>query len=627
MFSKSLKQNVIVICAYFLLVMVFLGPVDPGSEVWGNNTSDVYNHLYLRHWQSHEAALGRPFPIKNTFLHYPDGVTIFLADAIGGVATIPFVWIFGVINGFNMLVLANLIFGCWAMFFLARRLTGDFWSGFLSGGLFGLCPVNLAHVNNGVTELLQVAWLPLFLACFLPLVNMDRRRNRLYRKRIALLIFLSAGAWWVAAVASHWYFGMYLSLLVACIIIIRMFSPGRKRYLKRIIVAAGLFAIFIIPIVLSFLHFSKDPNNVTRPIVGSTVFHHSNSADLLAFFVKKDFGDKEEEKYLHLGYLGFVIPSLIALVLFYKKRKMAIIRWTGIGIFFSVLAMGPKLIFAGDAVSVFGHEIPMPYLLFMKIIPFFDSMDFPYRFFLMTHLCFALAIGIGLSGLWKDNKWRGGIFLFLLALAMAEIGLMSGTPIPMEKQKISPVGPVAALEKETSDLAVLDLPIRFKMKALNRFVTNQIFHNRPIAYSNFASTNFPFSKSLAKNNLVINLFALAGNTKEVYDASSHISGDPLNKMERLEEAKRLLSCLKEETPWERSLEKAINHDLAALKNIGLTRFMLHEDLMLPGSILPEILPLIFGPPIAKKNRVKLFVYDKPFSRRTLMGNPHVDGDL
>jgi len=96
------------------LVLLCAGPVHPTTEVWGGDTSDVYNHLNLRSWQADQAAQGRLFPVNNRTLHYPDGGSIFLADALGGRLAIPLVWLGGPVLAYYLLVLGAMVFGCWA---------------------------------------------------------------------------------------------------------------------------------------------------------------------------------------------------------------------------------------------------------------------------------------------------------------------------------------------------------------------------------------------------------------------------------------------------------------------------------------------------------------------------------
>lgn len=596
--------HIVALAAYVLIAIAVLGPLNPLVEVWGNNTSDVYNHLYLRYWQSFEAANGNPFPVHNHFLHYPDGGTIFLADAIGGTLAIPVIWLAGPVFGYNLLILANIIFAGWAMFWLIRRLTKDNWAAFLAGGLFALCPVNLAHVNNGVTEMLQVGWLPLFIGCLLEMFDQIEKRQS--NKRTIGITLTVAIIWWAMSVGSHWYYGMYAYLIFVLVVISKSTHPCRLLIWKK---SAGLiliFALMILPVALAFVHYSKAENSLTRRLDTQTVYHPGYSADPAHYFTGKEPDSEETENYLHLGYIGFAVPLLLGLALLSGGRRKAVALWLAASSFFVVLALGPILTWDSQVLTLNGKQILLPHHFFSKVIPFFSSMNFPYRFFVMVHLCTAIAIGLGLANWWEKRKWRGPLFICMLLLFIADTAILSGAPVPAVKQRVEAKGPILPMAESKEIFSVLDLPVRLRLKVVNRYVTNQIFHQRPILYSNFASIPYPFTSSLAKNNLAINLLALAGNPRGIPDESKHILYGSFKNMELIEPARSLLSCMLENQKCDKDLMARLEKDISILRQLRVTRFVLHEDLTLEGSLLKPVLVKLFGEPKYKQDDISIY---------------------
>lgn len=603
--SQNRNIHIAALAAYLLIALAVLSPLDPMVEVWGNNTSDVYNHLYLRYWQAFEGGKGNLFPIHNHFLHYPDGGTIFLADAIGGTLAIPFVWAAGPVFGYNLLILADLAFAGWAMFWLIRRRTKDNWAAFLAGGIFALCPVNLAHVNNGVTELLQVGWLPLFVGCLLEMFDQIEKRQS--KKRTIRITLAAAIAWWAASIGSHWYYGMYAALIFVLIVISQSYRPGRLLIWKKSLGLTLTFALMIIPVALAFVHYSHAPDSLTRNLKAQTVLHPGHSADPAYYFKEKEPNSGEAESYLHLGYIGFAAPLLLGFALFNGRRRKTVALWLGASLFFVVLAAGPKLTWDLQVITLYGKQVLLPYHFFSKIIPFFGSMDFPYRFFVMVYLCMAIAIGLGFSGRWEGHKWRGPVFVGMLLLFLADTVFLSGAPVPAVKQRIEPKGPILRMADSNEDFSVMDLPVRLRMNAINRYVTNQIFHQRPILYSNFATVPYPFTSSLAKDNLAVNLLALADNPGGVPEDSKHILYDSLEKMKLIDPARKLLNCMLEKQTCDENLMARLEKDIFLLKQLRITRFVLHEDLMREDSALKQVLDKLFGEPKYEQDGVSIFI--------------------
>ena len=261
--------HLIALGVYLALALLMLGPLDPSAEVWGDDNTDVVNHLSVRAWQASGAAGPSPLPGATRHLLYPDGGRLWVADLVGGTLVRPVGLLLGPVPAYNLLVLGNLVFACWAMFWLVRRRTSDLWAALVAGALYGLCPLSLGHVNNGVTELLQTGWLPLFVGALWALLDDAERPVSL--RRTALLVLAAGALWWLSAISSQWYYGMYASLLVALAVLAAAAHRRRVALWARAAAVAGVFALLVAPVALLFVSQLRGGEGLTRAATAESV--------------------------------------------------------------------------------------------------------------------------------------------------------------------------------------------------------------------------------------------------------------------------------------------------------------------------------------------------------------------
>lgn len=597
--AKS-RPHLAALLAYCALILAILGPLHPGQEIWGSTATDVINHFNMMWWQANEVASGNLFPVKNCLIHYPDCGTLFLADFIGGTLMAPLVMVAGPIIAYNALIFADLLFSCWAMFWLIRRLTGDPLAAFVAGTIYGLSALNLGHMSNGVTETLQTGWLPLFLGALYALF--DDAREPGHRKRTARLIVLAAAALWAVTVGGHWYQGVYASGLFVLLVAVHCFGPHRWRLLARSGALFGAFAVMILPVVLVFLSLLQSELSLTRGIVALSSPDMQNSADPGNFFSATAPIQKDSQFFLHLTYLGLSVPLLAMVGLFRHGRQKAVAGWLLGAALFAVLAMGPTLFLVGRAVTFSGQPAPLPFALLAKIIPFFGSMNFPYRFFLMVHLCLAMAAGVGLANLWPRYRLGWAAVATLPLLILLETATLSGALVPAPRQRLIPHATIKELREAPGQFAIMDLPVRFDAAALNVYMSNQVFHQRAITTSNFVSAPIPYSATLAHRSLVVNILALS--TADSFGFNDDLMSEA---MFRREEAKAGMNKILKMGACDPIFRAELETDLLALISLKITRFVVHKDLLPSSFPLLDICRYLFGPPTVDRGGIMVFV--------------------
>ena len=608
---RGLKIHLAALAVFTLLVFFSLGPIHPGQQVWGGGTNDVVNYLGNLVWQAREAAGGTPVSRHSSMLLFPDGGAIWPPDLLGGTAIIPVVWLAGPLPAYNLLVLANLVFACWAMFWLVRRLTaGDTWVALLCGAIYGLAPVTLGHVNNGIMEQLAAGWLPLFVGTLHRL--MADAQTPSGRRTTALLVLAVALTWWAASVSSHWYHGVYASLMFGLLLVghsVACWRASGKIPLAlwgRGAAAMGLFAVLVVPVALWFLTPYQSDSSLMRAMNAPTLHTPGVNADAAYLFAPRPPILAGEESFLHLAYLGFVVPLLALVGLARAGRRRAVAAWLALALLWTTLALGPRLVFGGQFVEAGSGPVSLPYSWLARVAPLFGSMDFPYRCFLVVHLCLAVAVGLSLGGLWRDRqRWRGPALLGLAALVLLETSLWSGAPLPAPHRTIEAAGPMARLA--TGDgTAVLDLPLRLRPSDSRRFAINQLFHQRPIPYTSFITSRTPFSTTLARESLVINLLYLASQPHP-YPPQVPLHWQVFHgEMRQKDRAKRAQACLTTRS-CDPELRQELQRDLAQLATRGFAHVVLHTDLLQAGSPLPGICAALFVP-VAQGAQSKVRVY-------------------
>jgi hypothetical protein len=583
----------IALAVYVLLVLATLGPLQPFADVWGGSTDDFFEHVQLVGWQAWKAAEGRPFPLSTTDLAYPDGGSLFLPDPIGGTAAVPFVWVFGYAFAYNLLMLADLIFACWAMFWLARRRTSDFWAALLAGGLYGLSPVLLGNLNNGITEIMQGGWLPLFLGLLLTLL--DRAAEPGDRRADARLI-VATGVTMMLVALGQWYYGIYACLLFGLVVPARARLNLRAWWLAT--AALAVFAVTIFPVAAVFAASFKHGGalfylgNMDFYLTQPTLLLQHSADPAHLFSARGDF-----ENYLHLGYVGFVVPALAVVGL--ARRRWRTAAWLGAAAFFIVLAFGPFLGWNGEAITRGGEPILMPYYLLYKIVPYFKEMRLPYRFFIVVHLCLALAVAHALTGLAGTRRWRPAVFVALFATCWIETAMLSGAPVPAARQNVVVPAALQELAALPTPGAVFDLPLQFGPPARGRYLVGQLVHRRPLVYG---IQGRDFAPSL-RANLTINVLALAteGLTLE--------PGPDLYKGTRYQAAVEAKACLIDGGCPDRLIrELAQGH--ADLIKTGVRYLVLHHRLIGPDSPLPVLCERLAGAPVIATPDAAIFFLDE-----------------
>ncbi len=243
------RVHAIVLAAYATAALVFFWPLPAhlSTHLTGPPTGDtgtyVWNQWVFRHEVVDERRL--PFSTSTIFSLTPRvDLALHNYTTFPDLLALPLIPILGIVATFNVVYLAMLVLSAYAMFLLARALTGRDAESWLAGLLFGFSPFlvtrSLAHFS-----LLAAAPLPIFMLLLMRAVRTERPAHA-----------AAAGAVVAWAAFCDVYYAVYGVMLAACYLVARIvqveLDPTRPRRTSRrlldaaIAVVAGLVAGIVI---------------------------------------------------------------------------------------------------------------------------------------------------------------------------------------------------------------------------------------------------------------------------------------------------------------------------------------------------------------------------------------------
>jgi hypothetical protein len=566
------------ILAYLLALAVFaamsilvIGIERPAEQIYEDGYSHIVQHLHTLFWQGQDAAEGRLFSTEDGYSRFPSGLIAFPVHIVSVTLMLPVIWAAGPIAGSNAAILLDFLFAGMAMFWLVRWRTRDFWAALFAGAIFSLGPTMVQSMQGGVVESLQTGWVALAVGAALALLDDAEKPDG--KKRTQKLVLI-AGIVWMITSAFNWYFGIFSGIIVAMLIAARLTTHREltKPVLRRMAAAGGVFALMVAPILWAFISTVAGSGSATFSFDPARL-HHADCLDA--------------------AYPGRYFDLPILLVFFGLARKTTrrtVAFWLGVAALFFVLAIGPTLFFADNDVLIGGSNVRMPFHFLAKVLPVFATMPHPSRFVVGGNFALCLAIGIGLAGLLKHRTLQAAAFIPLIAWVF----LAAQTPV--RPVTIAPVGPMAVIENDDGKGTVFDLPA--DRRNVRRYLYNQLFHKRPIVYD---AWNYEPDPLLDREFLVVRALLLdrIRDPHEPQDSPANRPSDP--------RAVTLAECLAAEPGCAAQQNNIVASELARLREMGLTRFLLHRDRLVPGSRLPAICNRLVGPPVASEDDVELYV--------------------
>ncbi len=402
---------------------------------------------------------------------------------------------------------------------------------FIAGLIYAFSPYHFAHLL-GHLQLIALQWIPFYVLYLLR--GLDRssfleRKNSRSGGQVQDLPLLSsvsdglkAGLFLILVGLCDWYYVMYCLLFTGLVLLIWLIRRQLTWRGAGVVVTAGvLFGAVLAPLLLPMIQASRTWVNtslVRDP--GETLIF---SADLLGFVTPQVFhplwGDWALDRSAAFSatpseytvFAGFTVLFLagIALMATRKQRRGAKTRqqpaaapaslstsawfWVLAAGVFAVLALGPVLKINGRSdLLPGGGEIPLPYALLYRIIPFIKLSRSVSRFDVLVMLCLGVAAAFGVAVLTRWAARRSiaarsapstlhpppSTLALAIPLLASALILFEFLPTPYPVSPPDTPGWYATLAADPAQEAVLNLPANYERPW---YLLYQITHGKPLA--------------------------------------------------------------------------------------------------------------------------------------------------
>jgi hypothetical protein len=474
---KSARPHLLVLAGYLLITLVMTYPLvlHLASAIPGDGFDGWQNYWNL--WWVKTALLDlHQSPYFTTYLYYPTGYDLLFQtlNIFNSFLTLPIQLAFGLTVSYNFVVLFSFVLGGYGAYLLALHVLRE-WSGprahvaaFLAGGVFTFAPFHFAHLL-GHMQVISLEWLPFYVLALVRSLSSDRLRLR--SDLVLPVLFL------VLTGLCDWYYALYLLLFTVVYLVYQLWACGRPQVLLTrtalILISSGLLlSPLLVPMVLEAAGGSAYLSSPFETTVRL-------SADLVAFVTPNEFHpvwgeaaadlsqaytSSTSERVVFAGY----IPLALAAYAIWKERRKAAFWTASLAVFFS-LSLGPYLHVAGRELP-----LPLPYLLFYRLVPVLSIARSVSRFDVMVMLCLSVLVALGLerviSGLPSARaRLAGSAAVALVCFEFLPV------PYPLSDAEVPAF--YQSLAADESEYAILELPMNWDRPA---HLLYQTVHHKPI---------------------------------------------------------------------------------------------------------------------------------------------------
>jgi len=468
------------------------------SHVWAG-AGDGLQMVWNIWWVDHAVTQLHQWPWYTRMLHYPEGTSLLVhtMHPLKGFMAIPLLRLLSLTTTYNTLIVFSFVMSGLTAFWLARAVVRSYVLALIGGFVFSFSNYHFAHAQ-GHMQLVSMEWIPLFVLCWMRVMQAPRIRTAL----------AASGALFLVLLCDHYYF-LYGVLVGGFMVLWEMgrqrrpLLPLQEPYRLPLIAFAACTVLtsgWLVGATLLFLRtepqgyffnaseFGMDALALLIP-GGHWRFH-----PLTEWYWSRIPG-KIHGNSVHLG-LG-VLTLVTAAIVGRGRHPEARPRfWLAMGTVFAVLALGPRLTIAGWEVPYLGDwNVPllrMPYTLLARVIPGLDVGARPVRLVIITILCASVLAPLGLRACWQ----RGGLAR-ALAVAALLLMLVEFLPSPLPQTRIPPPAFVSALADRRDGGAVFD--------AVNpeaRAMYFQTIHEHPISFGYISRAHASLSRAKAEKEAV-----------------------------------------------------------------------------------------------------------------------------
>lgn len=488
----SLKKILRDLGALFILTALFFILTYPlifhfSTAIVGDSLSDAPLFLW-NVWELHKLLINDDFSFMTRDIFFPFHTSLILHTftPIQSLITLFFQEIFhNLIIAFNGTFLVSTIlagYGAYRVFFL---LTKNHTASILAGNFFIFQPIWSIYVSRGTQNLLSIWYLPWVIYFYLLGKETFRLRYFFLSGIMLGLSFINEPIIFVFAAtalglhAVHTERGARATRIAA--------------YFRRLFAVCGGFLLIAFFKIQLLLRNTDIIRSVPIPSNNDVDYYHS---DIINIFRPSHFhplwgafNTLYRDVSISQGnaFIGFTFLAILFLALFLRVKYK---RWYGdtkLLIFFVAAYCATVTLTWGPYLHIFGFatHLPMPYALIHKIIPQFNNLRVPMRFFLEAQFFLAgiLCLLVNHIHHFIAKKWYLWIFVIGLLGIAADVAYL---PRPLFSLTGPSVKGYEAIAKDSARGSVLSIPMNISSGYFilgyptHAALAYQTIHGRPL---------------------------------------------------------------------------------------------------------------------------------------------------
>jgi len=481
----SLHKNIFIVSLFLFFTVLFTFPlilnlkdsvIDPGDPVL---------NAYILSWDTH-ALLNDPMNFFNANIFYPANLALTFSEHLLS-NLLFFAPVYIITNNpllsFNVTIIITIFLTGIFTYIFVKYITGNSYAAFISGFIFAFGPPKFAQISH--FQLITMEWIPLALYFF-------ERYLAVPKKRYIFLFSLV----FILQLCSSYYLAYGFLVIASVYMLLRLMMNHKSLnfiFMKNITISLLMTGLIFIAITYPYI-ISRKVWGFKRSMDECIAF----SADLFSYM------SISTKNIIFLGHSIFsattfnhekiLFPGIICLVLsiiaIKQKNQFKLPLLIG-AISSFILSLGPFL-----QVNNTLTKIPLPYLVFYKLIPGFSSMRVPSRFGLMVFFILSILSGIGIKAIYEKTISKKK---FILIFALLIVGIFAEYwcyPYPVTKFEFSK-SELNAYKwvKGHGDSAVIEYPVildNSKQDINCRYMLGSTIHWKPIVngYSGFTPSTY-----------------------------------------------------------------------------------------------------------------------------------------
>jgi len=533
---------------YLLLTLALTFPLVThfASAIPGDGFDGWQNYWNLW-WMKLSLVDQHRLPFTTNILYHPTGVDLYFhtLNPLNGLLTLPVQLSFGLLPAYNVVVLVSFALGGYGAYLLALQVLrqqakcrdqdagaavpeGGGYEGspsaltlhlpaFVAGLIYTFAPFHFAHLL-GHMQVISLEWIPFFVLYLIkavaPAAEMESASGCIVGRPAGTALVrrdgLLAALFLVLVGLCDWYYAFYC-LLFSLLLLVYLACRRRLR-VHNLLTVAGvvlLFGIALSPMLVPMTSEARGSGFMVPDPAQTRTF----SADLLAFVTPQEFhpiwgaqGTAWASSFTSTTsertvFAGFV-PLLLAIAGTVSLRRSRFPWYWSLSLaVFFVLSLGPVLHVNGRTdLLPGGREIPLPYAVLHRLVPFLKISRSVSRFDVMVMLSLSVLAAAGLAHVtrWLLSKrserelsaasavLRKGVAWSVGPLCAGLIVLeFCAAPYPLSPPDTPPW--YETLRSEPGQGAVLNLPMNWDRPG---YLLYQTVHQRPLTVA-YISRNDP----------------------------------------------------------------------------------------------------------------------------------------